>query len=182
MTLFTTTLHMSYPSGFKYVCIHFSPPGFIHGDPNEQNILVQRKGDTSATSAGTDDTEYVVCGILDFQDAACTHPLYDLAMVLAYVMLQAKTFDPLEVGGHILAGYTSVLDLPTLERSLLKVCVAGRLVQSLVLGAYNHSLDPTNDYLLTTAQSGWHVLHALWDTPADTVHALWANIEQSYGK
>ena len=164
-----------------------SIPGFIHGDPNEQNILVRRKpGNTSATSAGSDDTdtdtdtEYVVCGILDFQDAACTHPLYDLAMIVAYVMLVATTFDPLEVGGHMLAGYKSVLALPEVERALLRVCVAGRLVQSLVLGAYSYSLDPTNDYLLTTARRGWRVLHALWDTPPDTLHALWADIGQSY--
>ncbi|KAK7108230.1 hydroxylysine kinase-like [Littorina saxatilis] len=152
--------------------------GFIHGDPNEQNILVKRNADVT----GSDSDEYVIAGVLDFQDAARTHPLYDLGMLVAYTMLQAKTFDPLEVGGHILAGYRSVLDLPELELSLLRVTVAGRLVQSLVLGAYNHSLDPTNEYLLTTAQRGWHVLHALWDTPADSLHQMWANIQQSYDK
>ena len=80
----------------------------------------------------------------------------------------------------MLAGYTSVLALPEVERALLRVCVAGRLVQSLVLGAYSYSLDPTNDYLLTTARRGWCVLHALWDTPPDTLHVLWADIGKSY--
>lgn len=145
--------------------------GFIHGDPNEQNILVQR--------TGCDEDKYVISGILDFQDVGLTHPLYDLAMLIAYASLQAETFDPLEVGGHALAGYRSVMEFPVLERSLLRVAVAGRLTQSLVLGAYNHSLDPTNQYVLTTARTGWRVLHALWDTPEDVVEELWRGIEES---
>jgi Ser/Thr protein kinase RdoA (MazF antagonist) len=75
--------------------------GFIHGDPNEQNILVRK--------SGSDDNTYVIAGILDFQDAGNTHPLYDLAMLIGYASLQATTFDPLEVGGHALAGYCSVV-------------------------------------------------------------------------
>ncbi|XP_076466921.1 hydroxylysine kinase-like [Babylonia areolata] len=178
--------------------------GFIHGDPNEQNILVQRKSSQSPTSTsgkdgseesrtGSDagggtgndvveeDKEYVVAGILDFQDAALTHPLYDLAMALGYIMLQATTFDPLEVGGHVLAGYATRLELPEVERRLLRTCVAGRLMQSLVLGQYSYTQDPGNEYLLVTAQRGWHVLHALWDTPADAVQEMWDRIQRSYG-
>ncbi|KAK7108229.1 hydroxylysine kinase-like isoform X2 [Littorina saxatilis] len=151
--------------------------GFIHGDLNDQNILVERKTDVMPN----DPDEYVICGVLDFTEVACTHPLYDLGILVAHFMLGAKTFDPLEVGGHILAGYRSVLDLPELELSLLRVTVAVRLVQSLVLGAYNYSLYPDNEYLLTTArQAGWHVLHALWDTPADGLYQMWANIQESY--
>ena len=149
--------------------------GYIHGDPNEQNILVKREGDGTGG-----DTPYVIAGILDFQDATYTHPLFDLALNVAYVMLQATTFDPLEVGGHILAGYTTVVDLPDLERALLRAAVAGRLVQSLVLGAYNYSLDPTNGYLLTTARRGWHVLHVLWETPSEALYEMWDQIQQSY--
>ncbi|KAK7108228.1 hydroxylysine kinase-like [Littorina saxatilis] len=155
--------------------------GFIHGDPNHLNILVQHKADVMPNHASSQDPDdYVICGVLDFAEAACTHPLYDLTILVAYVMLVAKTFDPLEVGGHILAGYRSVLDLPELELSLLRVTVAGRLVQSLVIGAYSYSLYPNNEYLLTTAHRGWHVLHALWDTPADSLYQMWANIQESY--
>lgn len=159
--------------------------GFIHGDPNEQNILVLRKGgdsDPSSDDANDNPTEdeYEVAGILDFQDGANTHPLYDLAMNIAYVSLQAVKFDPVDVGGHILAGYATQIDLPAVERDLLRVAVAGRLVQSLVLGAYSHSLDPTNSYVLTTAARGWHLLHALWDTPREALYRRWDDIEKLY--
>lgn len=30
------------------------------------------------------------------------------------------------------------------------------------MGAYTHSLDPDNDYLLTTQEAGWTVLETLW--------------------
>ena len=36
-----------------------------------------------------------------------------------------------------------------------QVCVAARYVQSLVLGAYTNQQDPSNDYVLITAKTGW---------------------------
>ena len=53
-------------------------------------------------------------------------------------------------------------------------------MQSLVLGAYSHSLDPANHYLLTTARRGWRVLHALWDTPGHSLRATWDRVQRSY--
>jgi hydroxylysine kinase len=87
-----------------YINVFLSPlffQGFIHGDLSDQNILVRK--------SGTDDNTYVIAGVLGFQHAGNTHPLYDLAMLIAYASLLASTFDPLEVGGHVLAGYCSVV-------------------------------------------------------------------------
>ena len=33
---------------------------------------------------------------------------------------------------------------------VLRLCAAARYAQSLVMGAYSHQQDPTNDYLLGT--------------------------------
>ena len=38
---------------------------------------------------------------------------------------------------------------------VLRLCAAARYAQSLVMGAYSHQQDPTNDYLLVTASTGW---------------------------
>ena len=73
-------------------------------------------------------------------------------------------------------------EFPDAERKMLRTAAAARMVQSLVLGAYNHSLDPTNDYLLTTAKQGWTVLHQLWSTSQDDVDKLWDHIQASYAK
>ncbi|XP_076467112.1 hydroxylysine kinase-like [Babylonia areolata] len=164
--------------------------GQTHGDPNEHNIIVRRR-DTSSSdggsniSGGSDVKEgadsYVIAGILDYQEATYSHPLYDLSVASAYTMLLASgTFHPLEVVGHILAGYTSKLELPGLERTLLRACVAGRLVQSLVIGAYSHSLNPGNPYVLQSSRAGWRVLHALWDTAPEAVQELWDRVQRSY--
>lgn len=62
----------------------------------------------------------------------------------------------------------------------LKVCVAARICQSLVLGAYSHSLDPENNYLLITQEAGWDLLQRLWAEPDDKVDELWTKTADNY--
>lgn len=61
-----------------------------------------------------------------------------------------------------------------------KVCVAARLCQSLVLGAYSHSLDPENSYLLTTQERGWDLLQRLWAEPDNKIEELWNKTADNY--
>ena len=42
--------------------------------------------------------------------------------------------------------------------AVLPCLVAARLVQSVTMSAFSHSKDPTNDYLLITAKTGWDAL------------------------
>ena len=76
-------------------------PGYIHGDLNEHNILVHSIHKSGPTH---DAMSLEMSGILDFQDAKLSHPMYDLAIAITYTMLVATTFDPMEIGGHVLAG------------------------------------------------------------------------------
>lgn len=62
----------------------------------------------------------------------------------------------------------------------MKVCVAARLCQSLVMGAYSHSLDPGNDYVLFTSKIGWDILTRLWETP--DIEELWFTTADNYLK
>lgn len=81
---------------------------FIHGDFNEQNILVEEK-----------DNEWFIKGILDFGDSHYGCYLFELAIAMTYMMIQGKS---VEAGGYVLAGYNSIRKIRTEEYDLLKVC------------------------------------------------------------
>jgi hydroxylysine kinase len=136
--------------------------GMIHGDFNEQNILVEQK-------AG----EWFVKGIIDFGDSNYACYVYELAVTMTYMMIQGRSVD---VGGHVLAGYTSVRKLTPQEYKVLKVCIAARMCQSLVMGAYSSLQDPENSYILVTAKSGWALLEELWLQPEDKLLERWRKL------
>ncbi|XP_012946736.1 hydroxylysine kinase [Aplysia californica] len=147
--------------------------GQIHGDLNEQNILV------SEVDSVANDIQ--VCGLLDFQDCAFSHPVYDLAINAGYMMMVESTQVPRpQIPGYLLAGYSSVLCLNQAEEKVFHTLAASRMVQSLVYGAYTYWLDPSNEYLLETAKCGWDALVTFWKTPRETVESDWKRIIGSY--
>ncbi|CAH1796024.1 unnamed protein product [Owenia fusiformis] len=152
--------------------------GTIHGDYNEQNLLVT----PSSLKPDTPVKEYDVCGVLDFQDAAFSYFVFDVAIGICYLMIECQNVDPLDVGGHFLAGYLSEMSLNESEFEVLKICVASRFAQSLVMGAYSYSLDPGNEYLLVTQENGWKKLKILWPVSQDALYTRWKNIIDSYKK
>lgn len=159
--------------------------GATHGDYNEQNILVR-----PISCHGNGDVEYDIVGVLDFGDSNCSPYIYEVAIAMMYAMLDSHIVDPLSVGGHVIAGYlvgSRAADgrpplIGTDERRLLRTCVAARFAQSLTMGAYSYSLDPTNEYLLTTAKRGWTILDALWRGMTDhELYTRWDDVmKESY--
>ncbi|KAL3287504.1 hypothetical protein HHI36_001974 [Cryptolaemus montrouzieri] len=140
--------------------------GLIHGDFNEQNILVkQEKG------------RWYVKGALDFGDSHIACFLYDVAITMTYIILHAKDLDR---GGYVLAGYNSIRPLSSQEIQLLKVCICARMCQSLVLGAFTFSRDPSNTYVLRTAEAGWTLLEKLWSIPDEVIINRWLEICNSF--
>jgi len=142
--------------------------GVIHGDLNEQNILVQESVPGSK--------EFGIHGIIDFGDLQERYYIFELAISLAYLMLQClgTNIDPIQGSAILLAGYSKHRTIPKLELELLRVCVCGRLCQSVVMGQYTYSLDPGNEYLLTTAKAGWELLNRIWnDTTDDQLKSIW---------
>ncbi|CAH1163516.1 unnamed protein product [Phaedon cochleariae] len=133
--------------------------GLIHGDVNEQNIIVDKVAD-----------KYSIQAIIDFGDTHIGCYLYEVAITMAYMIL---TSENIESGGYVLAGYHSAKRVSENELSLLKVCVAARLCQSLVMGAYSILQDPENTYVLTTAAKGWTILNELWRQPESEILDGW---------
>jgi len=143
--------------------------GQVHGDLNEQNILVNQ------SPQGVK-----VCGLLDFQDCCRSHPLYDLAIFAGYMMMVRETDVPRpQMPGHVLAGYCSVMDLNEAESEAFHTVVASRMVMSLAYGAHYYAMDPTNEYLLETAKAGWDALMLFWETPRGSLEADWKAIRKA---
>jgi len=140
--------------------------GIIHGDLNEQNILVKQQ-------EGED--EYSIHTVLDFGDSQQSCLVYELAIVIMYMMAQCSC-EPNKAGGYVIAGYLDHRDLPVKEKQLLRICVAARYAQSLVMGAYSYQQDPGNEYLLITTKNGWNLLEKFWKVPIDTLYRDWDEI------
>ncbi|XP_077985933.1 hydroxylysine kinase-like [Glandiceps talaboti] len=151
--------------------------GTIHGDYNDSNILVNATVQSSKEH-GTKMTKYEITGMLDFHDLSYSYYLFEIAIALAYTMVESK--DPLLSGGHMLAGYLSGFNLSGLEKELLYYCVASRIAQSLTYGMFTFKLHPYNTYALNTQKSGWDVLKMLWKIPNVEVQEKWEDIIRSH--
>ncbi|CAB1424471.1 unnamed protein product [Pleuronectes platessa] len=136
--------------------------GIIHGDLSDQNIIV-----TPLTNG-----HHEVSGILDFSLLKIGCHVYDLAIMIMYMMLENPS--PLDVGGALLAGWESVMLLNSDERDCLYLMVLGRLCQSLVYGRHNVNKYPGNkEYLLTTAKGGTQILNKFWELGKKEVEKKW---------
>ena len=143
--------------------------GVIHADVSEQNVIVQERPAAEQTTV----ERYTVGGIIDWGHSQEAYFVMDVAIAIMYMMVDSKFMDPLEVGGHLLFGYCQHRPLTDAEFDALKVLVASRFCQSLVLGAYSYSKDPGNEYLLLTAKQGWKVLEQLWRTDKAELYSRW---------
>lgn len=131
--------------------------GIIHGDLNEQNIVMCSD-------------EKTINSVIDFGDFHHGCVIFDLIIALCYMMIQTED---LESGKFVIRGYETVRHLVDDEKSIIKVSVCARLCQSLVLGLYSYKNDPGNEYTLTTQKSGWKLLKKLWLISDEDVASIW---------
>lgn len=116
--------------------------------------------------------EYRVSGILDFSDMSYGCYVFEVAIAIMYMMSESP--DPLGVGGHVLAGFESVLPLTAEERAALFLLVSGRFAQSLVMAAHTALLYPQNkEYLMVTARTGWKHLLTMVELGREAVERTW---------
>ncbi|XP_064489314.1 hydroxylysine kinase-like [Ornithodoros turicata] len=141
------------------------PSGILHGDLNEQNILVR-------TGRGDEDTE--VYAVLDWGDVQWGPRVLDVAVMLTYVVLApTASRHCYENVAHAMTGYMQHMDLDCSDPSIFKTLICSRLCQSLVLGRYAKLLNPDNDYVLYSQRRGWKVLRKLWKTPISELVSTW---------
>ncbi len=101
------------------------PHQIIHGDANDENIMVQGQE---------------VTGLVDFLDCCYNPTVCELAICLSYAMMGHD--EPLNVAGAVIAGYESVRPLSDLEREVLMPLICGRLAMTLCIIAKRRQTNP----------------------------------------
>jgi len=129
---------------------------FIHGDANDENVLVD--GDR-------------VVALLDFGDALRNPTACELAIALAYVMLE--TPDPLAAAGHVVAGYHAIRPLDETELDVLYPLVCGRLATTVVTAANRRSIDPYHASWFVTETKAWRLIERLAEVDPARARAAW---------
>jgi len=104
----------------------------IHGDANDYNVLV-------------DPEQMIVTGLLDFGDMVYSYTVGDLAIAIAYVVLDKP--DPRAVANEVIEGYLSEFALRDEELEMLWPLVRLRLAMSVCMAAYQLRQQPENEYL-----------------------------------
>lgn len=118
----------------------------IHGDANDYNVLVEPRTRT-------------IAGLIDFGDMVHSYTAGELAVALAYVVLDKP--DPLGTAGQVVAGYATEMALTADELEALWMLVLLRLCMSVCLAAYQRRLRPENEYLDISQRSIRESLPAL---------------------
>jgi Ser/Thr protein kinase RdoA (MazF antagonist) len=119
----------------------------IHGDANDYNVVVDE------SSRGS------TIGLIDFGDMGRSWRVADLAILLAYAMLDQS--EPLVTAARITAGYHSVLPLAEAEIEALFPLAHLRICTSVAVAAHQRKQAPDNTYLGVTEGPAWRLLDRL---------------------
>lgn len=129
----------------------------IHNDANDYNVLVRNVGSRA-----------VINGIIDFGDAIYTQTVNDLAIAIAYGIMDKP--DPLEAAAVMVKGFHSSFSLLPEEIELLYYLVASRLAISVTNAAINKYAEPENTYLQISEGPAWDLLKKWRTIPAALAH------------
>jgi 4-aminobutyrate aminotransferase-like enzyme/Ser/Thr protein kinase RdoA (MazF antagonist) len=121
----------------------------IHNDANDFNIIVNNAHNNEERSFG----------ILDFGDMVFSYTINELAVAIAYAILDKP--DPLSVAQRIVSGYHSVFPISDIEIDVLFPLVCARLAMSVSIAAQQLQLEPDNEYLSVSQTSAWSTLALL---------------------
>ncbi len=123
----------------------------IHNDANDNNIIVNNPHNNNERTFG----------ILDFGDVVYSHTINELAIAIAYALLDKP--DPIGIAQKIISGYHSVFPISELELELLFPLICARLAVSVSVSAYQQKLEPENEYLIINEKPAWVLLSHLID-------------------
>jgi len=137
------------------------PHSLIHADANDENILLR---------------DGRIAGLLDFGDCLHNPTVCELAIALAYVMLDRS--DPLEAASEVVTGYHEVRPLSEDEFDVLFPLVCGRLSVTVSVAAERRQIDPDREDWFLTEKRAWPLLERLFEIdPARASESLRAGID-----
>jgi Ser/Thr protein kinase RdoA (MazF antagonist) len=120
------------------------PQQFIHGDANHENILLNGER---------------VSGLLDFGDSCINPTVCDLAICLAYLMMDRS--EPLETAHLVTRAYEETRILNAREHAVLLPLVCGRLAVSVAVSQSRRKIDPDNPNWFGGEPSAWRLIAVL---------------------
>jgi len=126
------------------------PSGVIHGDANDYNVLADAAGSR-------------VVSILDLGDMVHSAMVCDLAIALAYAMLDEQ--DPIAAAAIVAGAYHSARPLEEAEVDALFTLATVRLAMSVCYSAYQARQAPHNEYLNISRAPAWTLLERLSALP-----------------
>src|SRR5262249_35911937 len=107
-------------------------------------------------------------GIIDFGDLVESYTIAELAVALAYAMLDNA--DPLGAARHVVAGYHLEFPISEVELEVLYSLVCMRLCVSVVNSAIEAKNEPDNEYLRISERPAWELLEKLTAINPDFAH------------
>ncbi len=129
----------------------------IHSDVNDFNIIVNH-----------DLANPKVKGIIDFGDAVLTQTINDLAITLAYAIMDQP--DPLFACDLLIKAYHQQFAFNENELQCLYALIAMRLVTTVTQAAINRKVQPNKAYLFVSEKPAWAALEKWYEINKDLAY------------
>lgn len=133
------------------------PKSVIHNDLNDYNILVS-----------SDLAKPIVAGIIDFGDSVFTQTINDLAIALAYAIMNLP--DPLSAALDVVSEYNKQYKFSEKELECLYTLVGMRLVTTVVSACLKKEEFPNDEYFVISEKPAWKLLEKWFDVNEDFAH------------
>ena len=130
----------------------------LHQDANDNNVIVDRKSPDR------------VVGLIDFGDMCFGRTVNELAITLAYALLDAP--DLYAAARAVIAAYAAEFPLLEPEADVLYDLMRMRLAASVCISSHQSQLHPENHYLLITQTPAFALLERLDKIDPDFMTAL----------
>ncbi|MEX0847051.1 MAG: aminotransferase class III-fold pyridoxal phosphate-dependent enzyme [Ilumatobacteraceae bacterium] len=125
----------------------------VHHDANDRNVLVH---------------DGVISGIIDFGDMVFARQVNELAVTLAYALLDVP--DIVATSRRIIGGYTAEMPLEPDELRVLFDLVVARLAMSVAISSHRSREFPDNDYLTVSQAPALALLRRLMAMRPEMLH------------
>ncbi len=134
----------------------------VHNDLNDYNILVSE-----------DLSNPRVTGLIDFGDSVYTQTLNDLAIALAYAIMDLP--DPLSAALEVINGYNKHYKLSEKELECLYILVGMRLVTTVTNASLKKEEFPNDDYYVISEKPAWVLLEKWFAVNEDFAYYSFRN-------
>lgn len=129
-----------------------------YNDANDYNLMTERGRDG----------HYHIAGLFDFGDAVHTATINELAVALAYAMMEQP--DPAGAAVEVIRGYHKAFPLEEAEVAALPALVWARLLISVTVSTLNQQAAPDRAYLQVSNNTAWALLQRLQGISYNLLH------------